>query len=207
MGKNLNFMIGGVDLFYSRINEVERKHVKWLVEHVSDYFARLGRPNLGVAGVGSVLRDLVSAKDIDIAVVGFSYCAPDTHSFRHVELFTEEVANYFRNLASSLITPRYLGGGEITIPSKAGPFSSGSGPFCGLNEGLEGVLEGGAVRMTSNVENFGLWNSKGLQVNFQGCRPIDLQFVFNRTLAEWEADMRRSKLPYLVLHGDKTAAN
>jgi len=177
------------DVFYSRIAPIEREFVRATVDNIGGYLLQHGNVPFLIAGVGSILRNVnpALAKDIDLAVVGFSYAPQHQHSFDDVIAFTHVVRSYFSHLAASLDESHEIGDGG----SGMRPFSSGSGPFEGCNEGIGGTVGGVDVRVVSELESFGPYDSKGLQVKYKDSRPIDIQFVFNKTVKGWIADQNR----------------
>lgn len=67
-------------------------------------------------------------------------------------------------------------------------YGRGSGPFAGQNEKhkLTDRSQNSIGELVSDVEEFGWYNSKGFNVNLEGIRPIDIQFVFNRGIEGWK---------------------
>lgn len=168
------------DDFYSRLSPDEVRIVKSTVKGLEDFM----RENCGtaylIAGCGSVLRSDHSglAKDIDLAVVGFKYSPAGTkHTFNDVISFTKSVQGYFARTLENLKTS----GTEFSTFEIKG----GSGPFSRVNEGINTTLDGVSLEVRTELEDFGWYNSKGLQIKPEHTRPIDVQFVFNRTPAEW----------------------
>lgn len=173
--------------FYRRISDVEQKYVRATIGSINGYLLNQERLPFIIAGVGSILRleNPVYAKDIDLAVVGHT-CDPNArikrhHTFNDVLDFTRLVQGYFLQLKESIPGAHKIGDGG----SGYFPFSHGSGPFRGCNEGIAGTVENIPIDVISELESFGRYNSKGLQLNYEHCRPIDVQFVFNRAIEEW----------------------
>lgn len=193
--------------FFSRLSEKEREMTQKIVGTLDDYMTkRSSRPFL-VAGVGSVLRYenpyLAIANDIDLAVVGFKYTpgiseSRGAHTFDHVISFTKSMEGYFEMLQKALNIAGVKSKGSGREPGRGRFAFSSTGPFKGLNqmkylhlgEDQIGTLE-------SDLETFGNYGSKGLHVCFEGLRPIDIQFLFNKTPAEWRADQYSLHEPFM----------
>ena len=192
--------------FYGRITPAEADMVRATVDDVAGYLKRLERGPFLIAGVGSVLRfeDPELAKDIDLAVVGLKYTKDlgksRTHTFDQVINFTECVEGYFKRLVAKLKEGReeysLLQGSDTT-------FSTGSGPFEGWNDGFAGRKDGSSVEVRSHLEEFGGYDSKGLQIKHQGSRPVDAQFSFNQTPEEWKRNQEGLRNS-LFDHGEKS---
>ena len=175
-------LIQGRDIFYGRLCGPEVSRVQETIGTITDYMRYLDRGSFLIAGVGSVLRleNPEKAKDIDLAVVGLNYTSLPArerrHTFEDVIDFTQVVRGYFGALKSR------LGEGR----TEHIPLGKGSGPFAGWDEGFRSLETG--VEARTSLDFFGWYNSKGLQVIYEGVRPIDIQFVFNEDPDEWRGE-------------------
>ena len=145
-----------------------------------------------IAGVGGILRfdDPAKARDIDLVAVGLKYAPVGRHNFDHVEEFTGIVNTYFDRLVTNLISQ----GVDVTSFIK---LRSGSGPFKDHNKEFKGKLRmidlgiDLGVEVKSDLDSFGCYNSKGLQIVYEGLRPVDIQFSFNMTPGDWKQEQVR----------------
>src|SRR3989338_5223740 len=163
------------DDFYGRLSHDEVKIVRSTVKGLDEFMRANCRTPFLVAGCGSVLRSEHQglAKDIDLAVVGFHYARIGEHSFEDVISFTKSVQGYFGRTLENL----KASGTEFS----AFEIRGGSGPFSRVDEGITTILDGLGVEVRTNLEDFGWYNSKGLQIKPEHTRSIDVQFVFNRS--------------------------
>ena len=174
--------------FYSRLNHGEPRAVRKIVDGLIKYMSSRGQDYL-VAGVGGILRFTHPnmAKDIDLAVVGFKYPQRENHYFDHVVQFTVDLHKYFEELNRNLVL-------EFGLQSKGVHLDkAGSGPFEHTDKKYSLMAEGdedAAATIETDMESFGWYDSKGLRACFEAIRPIDIQFVFNKTPEEWRADQR-----------------
>ncbi|MDP3987337.1 MAG: hypothetical protein Q8P81_03890 [Nanoarchaeota archaeon] len=203
--------------FYSRLRTPEEGRVRMIVENLKTYLElQTGRDSL-VAGVGGILRfsnpDL--AGDIDLAAVGLRYTLPqkqtpistessetftqsfsdnvrkkilNRHSWEHVERFTDTVQDYFDSLQRRL-RMEFVQSQELL-----GFDRRGSGPYAQSDrKRVFGYIEDPSATLETDTERFGWYNSKGLRVCFKNTRPIDIQFVFNKTPEGWREDQGELK--------------
>ncbi|MFC1685516.1 hypothetical protein ACFLZZ_00670 [Nanoarchaeota archaeon] len=188
---NLSKLEQPKDVFYIRLTPPETAHVKSHIKEIKKYMASIDEKYYLIAGVGGVLRNQNhrKAKDIDLAVVGLKY-AWGNHNFQDVEKFTKHAKGYFDNYCSSLnnqFESQLHGGSDWK------PIGLGSGPMANLNTALEGEMAGRKVEVVSSLEDFGMWGSKGFQVNYEDSRPIDVQFLFNKSIEEWFIDQKKPR--------------
>ncbi len=188
--------------FYGALTDDEYRRVEQLRQHVHAYMVGLQPGHYLIAGVGGILRreDPSSARDIDLAVVGLKYGKIGEHGWNAVEAFSRTVRDYFQRSLLNMLHEEGFTGKDLTVGdgSDGDSFLEGSGPFGDWKYGFMGEKKGLYVRADVDLESFGRYNSKGLQVRFRGMRPIDIQFVFNRTPEEWRADQQANAWPYAV---------
>ena len=180
------------EIFFNRMSPAEKELVQGIVPDIAEFMSSRCAGFI-IAGVGGILRyqNPSLAKDIDLAIVGLKYTHTPgrerTHSFDQVIQFTKTIQEYFERFGIHLPT-----GGFAPDESVGGraQFHRGSGPFGGLDGQLNLVSEeeGTKVTVVSQLESFSSYDSKGLQICYEGLRPIDLQFVFNKTPGEWKVD-------------------
>ena len=163
--------------FYYRLTKAEKPLVEATVKDLAAFMGGRKVPFL-VAGVGSLLRlaDAKQAKDIDLAIVGLKYTRTLNHGFDDVIRFTKDIKHYFDEATKDC----------VAVSDGSG--YRGSSPFAGLNEEAKGMWHGRRVEMVPELEEFGLYGSKGMRLCFDHSRPIDVQCVFNRTVEEWKVD-------------------
>lgn len=168
------------ELFYSRLSPDEARLVRSTVKGLEDFMQEKCNGPFLVAGCGGILRaeHPSLARDIDLAVVGFNYTLEGSHTFAHVVEFTRAVQGYFGMLLQKLK--------ESGTEFSAFEIGGGSGPFARVNEGITTTLEGLALEVRTDLEKFGWYNSKGFQLKPEHTRPVDIQFVFNRTPEQWK---------------------
>src|SRR3989344_2146452 len=173
------------NVFYDRLNPMEAGSVKELTGNLRDYMYSKLRKNFLIAGVGGILRleDPKKANDIDLAVVGFRYSPIGKHNFHDVVLFTQEVQEYFERFNIGLTMEQGIEG-RITYLSGSGPL----GKLDIINDFEDGI--GSIVSVKSELGEFGRYNSKGFQISLKDIKPIDVQFVFNRTPEEWKSEQQ-----------------
>lgn len=216
MSKTINSLEVRSEVFYQRLRDGEERLVRDIVINAAIYMSRICRGPILIAGVGGILRfeDPNQAQDIDLTVVGLNYTSsrhPVTsvehrnsgHTFDDVIAFTRTVNDYFKQLADTLGDghPRMLGDG-------------GSGPFARWDDSYEVKVGDDLAQVVSELESFGWFGSKGMQVIELGVRPVDIQFSFDNTPGQWREsqtmrvdapgkDRRkgvRSDFPYAVLY-------
>lgn len=168
--------------FYDRLSPDEAKLVRSTVKGLEDYMRENCNGPFLIAGCGGILRSKHSglAKDIDLAVVGFNYTLEGDHTFAQVVAFTKAVQGYFGRLLQKLK--------ESRTEFHAFEINGGSGPFARVDEGIETTLEGLSLEVRTDLEKFGWYNSKGFQLKPEHTRPVDIQFVFNRTPEQWRRE-------------------
>ena len=184
---NVNRLEQERDVFLERVSPKEAEILETTVGDLRDYMQSLNRGSFLIAGVGSVLRfeDPSRAKDIDLAVVGFKYAPIQEHSLHDVSDFTDCVHRYFKGFSSR------LGGKKVNLLEGSDSFSMGSGVF-DLDEEIRISKEDLSLEIRTNLDSFGWYNSKGLQVNYLSeVRAIDIQFVFNQNPDEWRKEQER----------------
>lgn len=184
------------EIFYDRINVNEADMVREIVEYSKRYMSnqhlakRLPSGFL-IAGVGSILRceNPALASDIDLAMVGLKYTSSSgsskAHSFDDVVEFTKTILGYVEGLTAHFERSRGVEPQSFRI-------QGGSGPFSLIEHKTNLMLnneEIGSIR--TDLEEFGNYNSKGMQLIFPGMRPVDIQFAFNKTVEEWVCDQSR----------------
>ncbi|MBS3167580.1 hypothetical protein J4216_00445 [Candidatus Woesearchaeota archaeon] len=193
VGSSPNQLDFSAESFYNRLRIEEVERVRFLVDDITTFMVRNGCEEFLIAGVGSILRleNPEMARDIDLAVVGFNYTVAPArergHGFESVIHFTRSVSNYFDGLQVKLAS---LPGVKSSYPSYEagsddGILVSGSGPFARWNKDIWLLVADQQLRLTSDLETFGSYNSKGLSVRYGEGRPIDIQFVFNETPRDW----------------------
>lgn len=183
------------EVFYSRLSQLEQKLVRVTVDNLGKFLVQEGKTPFLIAGVGGVLRQAkpFDAKDIDLAITGLKYGT--AHSFGDVITFTRMIQSYFEQLEMHIDDVKDMsddGSGPLYGPLH---FSTGSGPFRGLNSGKKGTIAGVPVETISKLEGFSQYSTKGLQVCYENSRPIDIQFVFNKTIDEWRANQVSGSYP------------
>jgi len=176
-------LVQTVDTFYARLHEPERAIVRDAVRSVSDYLIDRHIVPYTIAGVGSILRkfDPADASDIDLAVVGYN--PGREHGFGDITHFNF-VRDYCVTLFRGTPGPHLLGRGSDTY--------RGSGPFPYADESFPYQRDGIDVTVEANIAEWETYGTKGFQIAFsKGCRPIDFQFVFNKSINEWKADQEK----------------
>ncbi len=170
------------NLFYGRLRVEEQDKVREIVEGLVEHMDSTTNDDYLIAGVGGILRrpEPHTTRDIDLAVVGYKFAPLEGHNFGHVSEFTGMVNSYFERLSNSLS----FGGletSEVSLGKGSGPLS-----LLGLNRRKVFRMHGEEVATAeARLESFGQYCSKGMQVRFNGLRPIDVQFSFNMTPTEW----------------------
>ena len=174
------------ETFYAKLSAAEVAVVRGTLDDLGGYMNHLGQKEFLIAGVGGILRHQHPdfARDIDVAVVGLTY--PDLSGFEKVKAFTENVYGYFIH-----VIDEWRKAGREAKLGRGSNFSPGSGPFSHLD--TEAVLIGGEspIEMATRFDDFGRYNSKGLQVRHDGSRPVDIQFVYDRAPQDWKLDQTR----------------
>ena len=181
--------------FYSRLSPTEKQVVEKIAKGSAEYMKRQSPRDYLVAGVGGVLRreNPFQAEDIDLAVVGLKYTSGrhdhESHSWQDVVSFTKSISSFFEHLSARLSDVSGVGGKYGK--SKYGPsprYGESSGPFEGADVSISGKLEGVKAEIDTYLERFHEYDSKGLTLSLEGLRPIDIQFIFNKTVEEWIED-------------------
>ena len=171
------------ETFFGRMSDAEAERVKQFVEHIEGFMSKEINDPFLIAGVGGTLRylDPMNAKDIDLAVVGFNYTPSPArergHSVDHVTFFTDTITNYFKSLVKYLKGQGYEG--------EAYRLRAGSGPWGLSRFAYSGKKDESKFEVVADIDSFGQWNSKSLQVELPGGRPIDILFVFNEAPKDW----------------------
>ena len=173
------------EVFYGRLRTEEVDPVRNIVEGLGEHMKSTAQGHFLVAGVGGILRrkNPWEAIDIDLAVVGYKFAPLERHNFRHVTEFTSRASDYFEGLCNQLS----LDG----LESDQVVFSRGSGPLALLELNRQRIFRKGkdeVLTAKSEIERFGQYDSKGIQITHKGMRPIDVQFVFNKNTEEWSTD-------------------
>lgn len=177
-----------VDTFYNNLTPREKRVTKIVVRRIARYMDEIGLEEYLIAGVGGILRrhNAKSAKDIDLAVVGLKYS-----SSNNLGSFVDDVTTFFEYLKDKPILSKRrqkIGG------SGSGWVSGSGGRF--KNSPKTKVT---TTKLDSHLKELditlGPYNSLGFQVTYTGCRPIDIQFVFNQNPKEWMAEQNRLKVP------------
>ena len=187
------------ETFLERLVPEEARQVTEIVNHLKSNMPQICGSPIAVAGVGSILRcqNPFAAADIDLAVSGMKYTAApaDTrsHTFEDVLVFTTHISDYLDSLRDHLAKSN-----GATVKQYA--IRKGSGVFADERLDRDITLTRAAqeiAKVNTELASFGQYGSKGFQIAFEGIRPIDIQFVFNRTIEGWKESQAGLK-DYLI---------
>jgi hypothetical protein len=182
---DLSTLAQKAETFYDRLKPAEEAMIRKVVQHIQHTLPDIFFRESIVAGVGGILRynDPFQAKDIDLAVIGPAYTSgSQEHTFDHVIDFTSKLVTYFDLLTEHLRNAH--GAIERSVSLR-----KGSGPMFHIDREMHLSRNGQHVAsLESEFASFGWYNSKGLQIALEGIRPIDIQFVFNRSFDNWKEE-------------------
>lgn len=176
--------------FYPRLRSREARRVQEIVGNLELYMIFATTKPFLIAGVGSILRhdDPTRAEDVDIAVPGLTYFNAQRNGgvvppeiIRARQVFTTIASAYFEVLAYHFEREGYQKPPQRTDQS--------------CDRSVELRRESELLVLTSHIEDFSYYGSKGLELAEKGSRPIHVHFVFNLTPEEWRARQARLEDP------------